>query len=656
MKEILSKAILPAQISDFERGYATRINSISFKFCLGHLPAFVLLAYLNDTGPLDAVWLTALVLAGPLLAHRMLSNPRSIAVVYGMTAMLLGGLLVHFGQGPVQIEMHFYFFAQLAMLAVYGNPLVIIAAALTVAVHHFVLWLYLPSSVFNYDAPLYVVLIHAAFVVGESIVTCSIARAFFDNVIGLEKIVAERTTELRRVFDNVNQGLLTVDRQGLASRDVSAFVNRFFGEVPPDVPFADFVGTRAPDFGVSFEMGFEQLNDGMLPLELTLEQLPRELSLADSILLVEYTPIFDEQQEFSGLLVVMSDVTADRQAERLERERKQVIEIFERVMSDRRGFLEFMDESANLIACIVQQPDMPVADLKRRLHTLKGNTMLFGVSLVAELCHDMETRLEVGERPTQEDCELLLERWKATNEAVDLALGGEGRKTVLEVESRSYEEVVEAVRRQDSHDDVMGMLKSWRMEPTKVRLERLAEQARSIARRLNRGDIKVVEEDNGLALEPNDWASFWAAFVHVIRNAVDHGLEPTDEREAAGKSSVGTLLLATRLTEDVFEVSVKDDGRGIDWDRVRARAQERGLKATTHEELVEVLFSDGFSTATVASEYSGRGIGMGAVRQACEEMQGVVLVQSERGVGTCITFRFPASSMAGGRGDLALAS
>ena len=65
--------------------------------------------------------------------------------------------LVHVGQGPVQIEMHFYFFALLAMLAVYGNPLVILVAAVTVALHHLVLWALLPASVFNYDAPIWVV-------------------------------------------------------------------------------------------------------------------------------------------------------------------------------------------------------------------------------------------------------------------------------------------------------------------------------------------------------------------------------------------------------------------------------------------------------------------------------------------------------------------
>jgi hypothetical protein len=154
-----------------------------------HVPVFVLLAALNGTGALTALGLTTAVLVGPAVAYRTLENPRSISIVHGVTAMFMGGLLVHFGQGPVQIEMHFYFFALLAMLAVYANPLVIVAATVTVALHHLALWLILPASVFNYQAPLWVVVVHAAFVVLEATATCFIARSFFENVIGLEKII-----------------------------------------------------------------------------------------------------------------------------------------------------------------------------------------------------------------------------------------------------------------------------------------------------------------------------------------------------------------------------------------------------------------------------------------------------------------------------------
>src|SRR5262249_11878050 len=138
---VLSKAFLPRTITEFERAHVKRINRIALWFFAGHIPAFTLIAYLNHTNPLYAVILTSAVLLGPLIAFWTLENPRHVAMVMGVTAMGMGGLLVHFGQGPVQIEMHFYFFSLIAMLAVYGNPAVIYAAAVTVALHHLFVWI-----------------------------------------------------------------------------------------------------------------------------------------------------------------------------------------------------------------------------------------------------------------------------------------------------------------------------------------------------------------------------------------------------------------------------------------------------------------------------------------------------------------------------------
>lgn len=169
------------------------MNRVALVFFALHVPVFALVAWANHTGPALAALLTSIVVLGPAAGEYTLTNPRSVSMIHGVSAMFMGGLLVHFGQGPAQIEMHFYFFALLAMCAVFGNPMVIVASTITVALHHLIIWLTLPRSVFNYDAGWWVVAIHAAFVVLEAIATCFIARSFFDNVIGLERIVQART-------------------------------------------------------------------------------------------------------------------------------------------------------------------------------------------------------------------------------------------------------------------------------------------------------------------------------------------------------------------------------------------------------------------------------------------------------------------------------
>lgn len=135
--------------------------------------------------------------------------------------------------------------------------------------------------------------------------------------------------------------------------------------------------------------------------------------------------------------------------------------------------------------------------------------------------------------------------------------------------------------------------------------------------------------------------------VHLVRNSLDHGLEPVEEREAAGKPATGTLEIAAHHTGGSVLISVRDDGRGIDPERVARKAVERGLMTADAAESVdlaqaiELLFSAGFSTAEEMSDISGRGVGLDAVRTTIRGLGGEVFVQSELGGGTTTNIRLP---------------
>jgi len=650
--KIVSALILPKQISDFEVSYLRRINRVALLFFAGHIPAFMLVAFFNDTNPGLAFVLTSLVMAGPMLAYKTFDNPRSVSLVYGFTSMLMGGLLVHFGQGPVQIEMHFYFFALLAMLSVFGNPMAILVAAVTVAVHHLLLWAVLPRSVFNYDAPIWVVLVHAGFVVLESVATCFVARSFFDNVIGLEKIVQSRTLQLdarnrdmRLVLDNASEGFLTIDRGAVMSTEKSAILETWFGPTTTDpLRLPDYFASIAPDFASSLELAWAALIEDVLPLELTLYQLPKAFSCHGKHYHVDWTPIL-RQGALEKVLVMISDVSAEYLRERLEGEQRDVLKILGRVAHDKQGVLEFFDEARDLVATITDERVKDLVLLRRAVHTLKGNSLIFGVQTVADACHRMESQIdEVSEPPSAEERADLRTRWDLLCTSIDTLLGTSANRTI-EIDDDEYAAILHCVLRGEPHHKVASMIQDWRLEPTRKRLNRVAEQAQSLAKRLGRGAIEVHVADHGLRLDAERWAAFWAAFVHVLRNAVDHGLEPSDTRLAAGKAVPGSIELSTRLDGDEFVIELGDNGRGIDWEAVAGKAHERGLAYSTPAELTEALFVDGLSTKDEVNEFSGRGVGMGAVRQACAERGGRVSVDSQRGVGTRVQFRFPRASM-----------
>ena len=187
---------LPAEITPFERAHLARTHSVAWWFFVAHVPVLTLIAAFNGTQPLLIAALSGLTLLGPVLAKRAITNPRHMSAVYGITAMAMGAILVTAGRGPMTIEMHFYFFVLLALLSVFGDPMAVITAAVTVALHHLALWALYPQAIFNYDAPVWAVLVHALFVVLESVGAVYVARSFFDNVIGLDRIVQARTAAL----------------------------------------------------------------------------------------------------------------------------------------------------------------------------------------------------------------------------------------------------------------------------------------------------------------------------------------------------------------------------------------------------------------------------------------------------------------------------
>lgn len=133
--------------------------------------------------------------------------------------------------------------------------------------------------------------------------------------------------------------------------------------------------------------------------------------------------------------------------------------------------------------------------------------------------------------------------------------------------------------------------------------------------------------------------------THLIRNAVDHGIEPADERIAAGKTAEGTLTLSAEHRSGRILIRIADDGKGIDRERVLAKAIEKGLVTAdtilSKEEIDLLIFAPGFSTAQQVSNISGRGVGMDVVRQNVKDLGGRITIDSEPGKGTTFTLTLP---------------
>ena len=211
---------------------------------------------------------------------------------------------------------------------------------------------------------------------------------------------------------------------------------------------------------------------------------------------------------------------------------------------------------------------------------------------------------------------------------------------------RGHVDAVSAVHGQLAH--LAERVGSARLLPLTGILSGFPRAARDLAREQGKEvecEVKGGEAgvDKAILLSLND------PLVHLVRNAVDHGIEAPDGRERAGKPRAGRLVITARIEGDQLVLSVEDDGRGLDPERLRAVALSRALAppgqiaALSREGLRELIFLPGFTTRDAAGEISGRGVGLDVVRRKMIELGGSAVVESEPGRWTRFTLRLPQS-------------
>jgi two-component system chemotaxis sensor kinase CheA len=197
-------------------------------------------------------------------------------------------------------------------------------------------------------------------------------------------------------------------------------------------------------------------------------------------------------------------------------------------------------------------------------------------------------------------------------------------------------------------EDMQHAIMQVRMLPVGTIFQRFGRLVRDTSKRLGK-EVRLVIEGEDTEADKNVIESLADPLIHILRNSLDHGIESPAQRVTAGKPPVGTLRVSARQEGDRVLLDISDDGAGVDTNRVRAKAVERGLipaeraEMLSEQEAVQLIFLPGFSTAEAISDLSGRGVGMDVVRSAVERVNGIVSLNSERGQGTQIRLSLPLS-------------
>jgi len=483
----------------------------------------------------------------------------------------------------------------------------------------------------------------------------------------LEGIVAERTLALRQktadiqsMLQNMPQGVLTIVAGNKIHPEYSAYLETIFETASiadrglMDLVFsntnlgADTLSTV--EVSVASCIGEDamnyEFNSHLLVTEFTLRMEDGRTKALE----LSWSPIVSEDDVVDKLMVCVRDVTELKRLANEASTQKRELEMIGEILSvSQEKFQDFMQTSMAFVdenRTLTQAASGPTAELItqlfRNMHTVKGNARTYGLGNLTNTVHEAEQTyddLRKGQ-VTEWEPKTLLEQLDQVRSLLDeyakindtkLGRKGPGRRGNVEkflmVEKTQVAQTLQAMQGVDmtSVDAMRAALLETQKLLRRIGTERLQDvlagitgSLPSLAKELGKEPPVVAIHDNGVLVRTQISGLLKNLFTHLLRNAVDHGIETPAARVAAGKPGVGRIELDVALAGDELTMALHDDGQGMALDRIREIACERGLiEASTRlrdEEIAELVFLPGFSTAAVVTEVSGRGVGMDAVK------------------------------------------
>lgn len=214
-----------------------------------------------------------------------------------------------------------------------------------------------------------------------------------------------------------------------------------------------------------------------------------------------------------------------------------------------------------------------------------------------------------------------------------------------------HDENMEALSETVSHiaritSDLQDQIMKARMMPIDTVFNRFPRVLRDLAQKLGK-EVSLEMTGGDTELDRSVIEVIGDPLLHILRNSVDHGMEMPDERDAAGKPRTGKVSISAKHQENHIVIEITDDGKGIDADRIRRKAVEKGLitseaaEKLSDKDALQFIFCSGLSTADQVSEVSGRGVGMDIVRSNIQKLGGIIDLETELGVGTRFSLRLP---------------
>jgi signal transduction histidine kinase/molybdopterin converting factor small subunit len=506
-----------------------------------------------------------------------------------------------------------------------------------------------------------------------------------ETMQNLDKLVSERSAELRMIMDTVPVGLMSI--MTLSGDDYR--INPEYSKTCEKIlginelrgrSYLDIIGLtkRTGDARNDMAKFLELLAQELLPEEDMAGLNPlEELKINNndgsfSWAKVNYHLIHKQGADKPDILVVLEDITkAKAMQEEIARSEQENMQL-KAIAEDPDLFCDFLTETTKMLAQVLDDsnqlssandPKPLVNNMFRGVHTIKGTAASFGLHGISKLAAELENSLDDLRQADTIAPEIIDETKKALDELnaanddivekTEKLLGQKigGGDTVIRVNASDIQSLIEKLSRlsipADDKESLIGTLQSFRSVSVQKGLGQALKIVPGLIERLEKNVVFDLQ-DNNARLDCDLSRELNTPFVHLIRNAFDHGIEYSEERVANGKPEQGHVKLTVTDDKDRLTLILSDDGKGLDPEKLKASAISKGLM--TEEEAASMpdsearrlIFKPGFSTAETVSDVSGRGVGMDAVVHTIEtNLSGKIDIESTLGQGTSFIIQIP---------------
>jgi len=478
----------------------------------------------------------------------------------------------------------------------------------------------------------------------------------YDLNVNLEHKVGEKTHKISLLLDNAGQGFLTFKSNFMIDAEYSKECEKLLGEniASKDISKLLFSDSNKQDFFKSTLQNalFETME---IKRNSYLSLLPSVILLNKKAMKLEYKIIENET-----FMMILTNVTTQKKLENKIKKEQEIFKMIVAVASESAVFYEVMNEYENFISQKIETTN--IDELYRTIHTFKGTFSQLYMEEIVKSLHSLETQLSnlIKTKDTDEEkLKQIIENhnfygsFHETKKIIGNILGEEFLKlhnfvkidfaSILDLQCKIADILEDKELATPECQEVLCKIQDLSKQSLYNQLKPYVSLVEQLGKRFEKEIEELIIDGDKELLISEKMKPFIKSLIHIFRNSVDHGIETPDVRVEKYKEEMGTIVCEFKEIDNMLYLKIEDDGAGLNKEKIKQKAIENGIDVSSfdEEQIFGLIFNDNFTTKESVSDISGRGIGMSAVKNELDKLDGVVKVVSQEDIGTTFSFVIP---------------